>query len=76
MTVAHGLPLAESYGLRGRPPVTIRERRNVFLAGDWVGTEGMLADASAASALESARLVLAALGRTNAAERSPLYVAS
>jgi phytoene dehydrogenase-like protein len=76
MTVAHGLPLAESYGLRGRPPVTIRERRNVFLAGDWVGTEGMLADASAASALESARLVLAALGRTNAAERSPLHAAS
>ena len=76
MTVAHSLPLAESYGLRGRPPVTIRERRNVFLAGDWVGTEGMLADASAASAAESARLVLAALERTSAAERSPLHVAS
>ena len=76
MTVAHGLPLAESYGVRGRPQVTIRERRNVFLAGDWVGPEGMLADASAASAAESARLVLAALERTSAAERSPLYVAS
>ena len=76
MTVAHGVPLAASYGLRGRPPVAIRERPNVFLAGDWVGPEGMLADASAASAAESARLVLAALGRTGAAERSPLHVAS
>lgn len=75
MTVAHGLPLAESYGLRGRPPATIRERPNVFLAGDWVGPEGMLADASAASSAESARLVLAALGRTKAAERSTLHVA-
>jgi phytoene dehydrogenase-like protein len=75
MTVAHGLPLAESYGLQGRPPVTIRERDNVFLAGDWVGSEGMLADASAASAAESARLVLAALGRTMAAQRSSLHVA-
>jgi phytoene dehydrogenase-like protein len=76
MAVSHGLPLTESYGLRGRPPVTIRERPNVFLAGDWVGPEGMLADASAASAAESARLVLAALDRTKAAERSPLHVAS
>jgi phytoene dehydrogenase-like protein len=76
MTVAHGLPLAVNYGLRGRPPVTIRERCNVFLAGDWVGPEGMLADASAASAAESARLVLTALGRTNSAERSPRHVAS
>jgi phytoene dehydrogenase-like protein len=75
MTVAHGLPLAKCYGLRNRPPVAIRERRNVFLAGDWVGPEGMLADASAASAAESARFVLAALGRIKAAERSPLHVA-
>ena len=30
--------------------MTSRERPNVFLAGDWVGPEGMLADASAASA--------------------------
>jgi phytoene dehydrogenase-like protein len=76
MAVSHGLPLTENYGLRGRPPVTIRERPNVFLAGDWVGPEGMLADASAASAAESARLVLATLDRTKAAERSPLHVAS
>ena len=33
---------------------------NVFLAGDWVGPEGFLADAAAASARSSARQVLLA----------------
>ena len=37
---------------------TLTERPHVFLAGDWVGPAGMLADASAASAAESARCVL------------------
>ena len=35
--------------------MTIREQPNVFLAGDWVGPEGMLADAAAASARSSAQ---------------------
>ena len=33
----------------------------VFLAGDWVGAEGMLADASAASATAAADAALACL---------------
>jgi hypothetical protein len=74
MTVTHCLPRAERFGRRGRPEVSIRDRHNVFLAGDWVGPEGMLADASAASAIEAAKLVQAALGRTNAVDRSPLHV--
>lgn len=49
VTVAHSLPSAARGGLPGRPhaatPVT-----GVFRAGDWVGAEGFLADASAASA--------------------------
>jgi phytoene dehydrogenase-like protein len=66
MTVAHALPDAASGGLAGRPGVEVAGRPGVFLAGDWVGAEGMLADASAASAAEAARRALAALGRGHA----------
>jgi phytoene dehydrogenase-like protein len=76
MTVAYSLPRAEENGLAGRPSVQVSERPNVFLAGDWVGPEGQLADASAASARESARSVLALLARTPVAERGQLHVAS
>ena len=50
MTVSHALPLAAAGGLAGRVPTDIAERPGVFLAGDWVGPEGMLLDAVAASA--------------------------
>jgi phytoene dehydrogenase-like protein len=63
MTVAHALPQADEGGLAGRPGVALAERPNLFLAGDWVGSEGMLADASAASAALAARRVLAVLDR-------------
>jgi phytoene dehydrogenase-like protein len=63
MTVSHSLPLAKQNGLAGRPGVVVAEVPHVFLAGDWVGTEGMLADASAASAAEAARQVLATLSK-------------
>ncbi len=76
MTVAHGLPRAEEDGLLGRPAVAVSERPNVFLAGDWVGPHGMLADASAASAVESARRALAILSHAPAVARSSLHVAS
>jgi phytoene dehydrogenase-like protein len=58
MTVAPSLPRAEEAGLAGRPDVEVRDHPNIFLAGDWVGPEGMLADASAASARAAARRVL------------------
>jgi phytoene dehydrogenase-like protein len=74
MTVAHGLPRAHEDGLLGRPAVAVPERPNVFLAGDWVGPLGMLADASAASAAESARRVLSILERAPSIERSSLHV--
>jgi phytoene dehydrogenase-like protein len=49
MTVAHALPLAASGGLAGRPGVAVDTRPGVFVAGDWVGPVGWLADAAAAS---------------------------
>ena len=58
MTVSHGLPTAATGGLSSRPAVRVDGRPGVFLAGDWVGTRGMLADASAASAEEAANCVL------------------
>jgi len=72
MTVAHSLPRADERGLSGRPSVTLGERPNVFLAGDWVGSEGLLADASIASARASAECVLAALARTPVDRRGSL----
>ncbi len=76
MTVSHGLPCADGNGLSGRPSVTVLEHPNAFLAGDWVGAEGMLADASAASAVAAAQHVLALLARTPATEqRSAHHVA-
>ncbi len=49
---------------------------NVFLAGDWVGGEGMLADASAASASDAADRVLELLSRTPARADGSLAHAS
>jgi phytoene dehydrogenase-like protein len=64
MTVAHSVPRADERGLAGRPAVTLNSHPNVFLAGDWVGSEGLLADAALASARVAAQRVLAALTRT------------
>ncbi len=49
MTVAHGMPTAANGGLPGRPPVAVEGRPGLFVAGDWVGPRGLLADATVAS---------------------------
>lgn len=49
MVVMGGLPTAAAGGLPGRPPVAVEDRPGLFVAGDWVGPTGMLADASMAS---------------------------
>jgi phytoene dehydrogenase-like protein len=75
MTVAHDLPRAAEGGLPGRIAVAVPERPGIFLAGDWVGSEGMLADASAASAAEAARRVLVCLPAASPISgRRPLHV--
>jgi len=58
MTASYCLPTAARGGLSGRPRVSVENRPGVFLAGDWVGSRGLLADASAASAEEAANCVL------------------
>ncbi len=59
LTVTHGLPLAERGGRPGRPPVAVRGEPGLFVAGDWVGDRGVLADAAAASASRAAELAVA-----------------
>ncbi len=59
LTVASGMPLAERGGLAGRPKVAVTGRPGVFIAGDWVGSSGLLADASAASAAEAVTAIAA-----------------
>lgn len=49
MPVVGAAPLARNGGLTGRPGVTATGLDGVFLAGDWVGPLGLLADASFAS---------------------------
>jgi phytoene dehydrogenase-like protein len=45
-------------GFAGRPGTEVPGIANLYLAGDWIGPEGFLADASTASARQVARLVL------------------
>lgn len=50
-----------------RPGVALPDAPGLFIAGDWVGSEGMLSDASAASAVEAASRVAAILERERSA---------
>jgi len=50
MTAATAVATAEQGGLAGRPGVDDTGHDNVFIAGDWVGPTGHLADAAVASA--------------------------
>lgn len=50
LIVSAGLPCAANGGLLGRPAVEVPHVAGLYRVGDWVGAEGMLADASLASA--------------------------
>ena len=56
MTVVGAMATADGGGLSGRVGVTDSGVAGVFLAGDWIGSEGHLADASFASAARAAQL--------------------
>jgi phytoene dehydrogenase-like protein len=57
LTVMTGMPRASAGGLSGRPPVAVPQVNGLYRVGDWVGSEGLLADASLASAEAVARLL-------------------
>jgi phytoene dehydrogenase-like protein len=52
------LPTAREGGFSGRPGFRVTGLDNLYLAGDWVGPEGFLIDASMASARRAAEVVL------------------
>lgn len=58
MTVAGAQPEAHLGGLAARPAVTATGQRAITICGDWVGPEGMLADASLASGAAAGRAAL------------------
>lgn len=53
LIVANALPVAAPGGLAARAGVALAHRPGLFLAGDWVGRRGLLADASLASGREA-----------------------
>ena len=58
VVVSSALVTAAGGGTKGRPSSGVEGLSNVFLAGDWVGPTGQLADASVASGLRAARAVM------------------
>ncbi|ABX03604.1 MAG TPA: NAD(P)/FAD-dependent oxidoreductase [Herpetosiphon sp.] len=58
ITVSYDTPQVQFGGLAGRTPVVLNDCPNVYLAGDWVGIEGQLADASFASGYTAAKQLL------------------
>ncbi|MGD9764387.1 MAG: FAD-dependent oxidoreductase [Candidatus Binatia bacterium] len=57
MMVMNTIPVAASGGTHGRPTVEVPGARGLYVAGDWVGPVGMLADAAFASARRAAELI-------------------
>jgi phytoene dehydrogenase-like protein len=64
LTVCGAAPIAAAGGLPGRPPV--RAGDGLYVAGDWVGDEGLLADAALASGHAAGRAALAHAARVAA----------
>jgi phytoene dehydrogenase-like protein len=60
MIVINAMAEARTGGLAGRPGPAVEDAPGLYVAGDWVGKEGLLVDASLASAREAAALIGAA----------------
>ena len=56
MVVSNAVVTAATGGLAGRPDAKIAD--NLYIVGDWVGKEGILSNASVASAKHAAHLIL------------------
>jgi hypothetical protein len=62
MIATNAIVTARDGGLAGRPPVRVPDAPDLFVVGDWVGSEGMLLDASLASAERAAGEIAGSLG--------------
>jgi hypothetical protein len=65
VVVSHAIVSAAAGGFAGRTVGRLPGLSNVFLAGDWVGPIGQLADASVASGIEAARNAARSLDRSS-----------
>lgn len=75
MIASNAIVQARAGGLSGRPGPTVPGLPNLYVAGDWVGPEGELSDASFASARSAARLIMAhSIATQSASLTSPLSV--
>jgi phytoene dehydrogenase-like protein len=63
LTVYNAIPLAGQVGLDGRPGAEVSDVPGLFVAGDWVGRDGLLVDATLASAKLAGELAARAVGR-------------
>jgi hypothetical protein len=63
MVVSNALVTAANGGLAGRPCTRIED--SLYIVGDWVGSEGLLSNASFASAKEAAQLILNEFGESS-----------
>lgn len=70
IVVNHLLPSPED-GLAGRPPVEVAGAEGIYVAGDWVGPQGWISDASMTSGQRAGTLA----ARSVAGRRSPLRTA-
>ncbi len=70
------LPTAQGGGFAGRPEPEVPNLANLYLAGDWIGGEGFLADASLASARQVAQLLVAHDWRALQTHEQPVLVTS
>ncbi len=58
MIVYNLLVTAAQGGLKGRPSTKVNDTQGLYLVGDWIGQEGLLADASFASAKQAAMEII------------------
>jgi len=58
MIVYNLLVTAAQGGLKGRPSTKVNDIHGLYLAGDWIGQKGLLADASFASAKQAAMEII------------------
>ncbi|MEN3332555.1 MAG: hypothetical protein V7641_1920 [Blastocatellia bacterium] len=60
MTVMNALAKAAQGGTEGRPGPQVEDVPGLYVVGDWVGTQGLLVDASLASARRAAEMIASA----------------
>lgn len=63
LVACSALPTAATGGLAGRPGPDVPDAAGVFVAGDWVGPVGQLADAALASAVAAGEAAARVVGR-------------